>query len=153
MLDQVLAPPQAMKRHGAPKIETPHYRIVVVDDNRDAADALAMVLTQLGHDVHQAYDGPSAVTLIFGHRPHIVFLDLSMPEVSGFDVVRRIRDAPELDGTSLVAVTGLGHPSDVQATLAAGFDGHIRKPAPVEVIVETLCRLPDRNRNSPIVSI
>lgn len=120
--------------------EHPPSRVVIVDDNKDGADLMAVLLQQMGHDVYQAYDGPSGISLIHGCRPHLVLLDLVMPEMSGFDVIRTLRANRELKGTAIIALTGLGRPQDVVAALAAGFNGHIVKPASIEVLTELMRR-------------
>ena len=114
------------------------YRVVVVDDEKDAADALAELIRLLGHDPYVAYDGRSAVSMIHGCRPQVVLLDLVMPEFSGFDVYSAVRRAPELRDTRIIALTGLGRFDEVQSTIAFGFDGHVVKPPSIEIIRDAL---------------
>jgi PAS domain S-box-containing protein len=112
----------------APKILAPRRRFLVVDDNRDAADSLALLLEVYGAEVRVTYDGISAVAELRGWRPDVVLLDLGMPDMDGFEVAARIRKQPELAGIMLVALTGWGQPEDRRATRAAGFDLHLVKP-------------------------
>ncbi len=104
------------------------FRILVVDDNRDAANSLGFLLRLQGHEVRLAYDGPSSLELAKEFRPHMVFLDLGMPLMDGYEVARRIRATPELNGTVLAALTGWGQKEDRQRTAAAGFNHHLVKP-------------------------
>jgi signal transduction histidine kinase/CheY-like chemotaxis protein len=103
-------------------------RVVVIDDNRDAADAAAMFVEDLGNEVRVAYDGETGVGLVKSFRPHLVLLDLGMEGVDGFETCRRIRS--ELgSAVYLVALTGWGQDHDKRATALAGFDAHLTKPA------------------------
>lgn len=103
-------------------------RVLVVDDNRDAADSLSALLRSCGNDVDIAYDGLSALNLIAAHRPAIAFVDLGMPDVDGYDVARRVRGQPELREVRLIALTGWGQEDDRRRSHGAGFDEHLVKP-------------------------
>jgi CheY-like chemotaxis protein len=103
-------------------------RLLVVDDNQDAAMSLAELLRFGGHPVHVAYDGPQALEAMREQRPDVVFLDLGLPGMDGFEVARRVRGDPALAGVRLVALTGYGQPADRAATEAAGFAAHLVKP-------------------------
>jgi CheY-like chemotaxis protein len=109
-------------------------RVLVVDDNRDAAESLCMLLKLLGGDVRVAYDGAEALQTIDSHRPAVVFLDIGMPGMSGHEVARRIRQRPELDGVTLVALTGWGQDEDRRQSSRAGFDFHLTKPADLRAL-------------------
>lgn len=102
--------------------------VLVADDNRDAADTLAMLLTMLGNEVHVAYDGVQAVREAEEHPPMVAFLDIGMPGIDGYEVARRLRQQPDTRRAFLVAVTGWGQESDRQRSREAGFDRHIVKP-------------------------
>ena len=102
--------------------------ILVVDDMRDTADSLAMLLQSLGHRVDVAYDGAHALQLAETLRPDIVLLDIGMPRLSGYEVCRRIRAAPWGRDMTLIAQTGWGQQTDRAQTQAAGFDHHLVKP-------------------------
>ncbi len=106
---------------------TPPCRIVVVDDNVDAADSLAELLAESGHEVKVAYDGFSAFELVRAHKPSVVFLDIGLPKMDGFEVARKLRDAHG-DALVLVALTGYGQQEDRRRSKDAGFDFHIVKP-------------------------
>ncbi|MBO0697137.1 MAG: response regulator [Zavarzinella sp.] len=101
---------------------------------RPAADSLALVLRMDGHEVAVAYDGPSALALTPEFRPEFVFLNLGMPGLDGYEVCRRLRRMPELDGARVVAVTGWGQDADRRRSSEAGFDHHLVKPADPDAI-------------------
>jgi PAS domain S-box-containing protein len=118
------------------------HRIVVVDDNVDAADSLAMLLRLQGHQVEVAHDGPSALQLAARVQPEFVFLDIGMPGMDGNEVARQLRTQRELDGLVLVAVTGWGAPDDRRRTAEAGFDHHLVKPVEPRALDGVLSALP-----------
>jgi signal transduction histidine kinase/ActR/RegA family two-component response regulator len=103
-------------------------RILVVDDNHDSADSSAILLKMLGADVHLTYDGPSALEAIDSYRPDVVLLDIGLPGMNGHEVARRIRQRPELDQVTLIAITGWGQAEDRARSRAAGFQHHMVKP-------------------------
>jgi PAS domain S-box-containing protein len=103
-------------------------RILVVDDNMDAASSLAVLLEHRGHEVATAHDGEEAVAKARDLRPHIVFLDLGMPRMDGLEAARHLRALSEGEPMMLVALTGLGQKRDHQRTRDAGFDWHLLKP-------------------------
>ncbi len=103
-------------------------RIVVVDDNVDAADTLAEMLSASGHDVKKAYDGVGALAAVDAHRPDIVLLDIGLPRMNGYDVARRIRASDPKSRVVLVAVTGWGQDEDRRRSQEAGFNHHLVKP-------------------------
>ena len=113
-------------------------RVMVVDDNADAAETLALLLDMLGHEVRTASDGASALALATGAwRPDIVFLDIGMPGMNGYELAGRLRALPGWRETLLVALTGWGAESDRARSLAAGIDVHLTKPVEPHA-VETL---------------
>jgi PAS domain S-box-containing protein len=112
-------------------------KILVVDDNRDAADTCAMLLETSGHHVQTAYTGRQALELARVFRPHAVLLDIGLPDVDGYTLAGQVRAMPWGRGTVLVAVTGWGQEEDRQRAVAAGFDHHLVKPISAET-VETL---------------
>jgi two-component system, chemotaxis family, CheB/CheR fusion protein len=113
-------------------------RIVVVDDNKDAAESLRVVLELAGHEAWAAYDGLAALDLVERFRPDVVVLDIKMPGMNGHEVARRIRSMPEICSVFLVAVTGLGTAADRRASRDAGFDIHLSKPFDPELLVAGL---------------
>jgi PAS domain S-box-containing protein len=100
--------------------------VLVVDDNRDSADSMTLLIDMLGHQARATYDGPDALESFAASRPQVVLLDLSMPGLTGFDVIRRMRD--EGERVVVAAMTGLGSDEDIARTRAAGFDAHLVKP-------------------------
>jgi two-component system CheB/CheR fusion protein len=101
---------------------------VVVDDSQDGADSLAMVLQTMGADPRVAYDGPTGLQTIRDFRPALVFLDLGMPGMDGYEVAEQIRADPALDGVRLIALTGFGAEEERRRSRAAGFEDHCVKP-------------------------
>jgi PAS domain S-box-containing protein len=124
-----------------PGAELPRRRVMVVDDNRDAADSLAVLLTLSGHEVRAAYDGPAALALAGEFRPSLVFLDIGMPGMDGYDVARHLRGEPALDGIALVALTGWGQDGDRRRASAAGFDRHLVKPIEPDAVRQLLIEI------------
>lgn len=106
-------------------------RVLVVDDNRDAADSMGMLLEALGAQVKVVHDGYSALSLLENFRPTVVLLDIGMPTVDGYEVARRIREQPEFQTLKLVALTGWGQAEDRRRTRDAGFDYHLIKPTEI----------------------
>src|SRR5690349_20251186 len=112
--------------------------ILVVDDNRDAADALVALLTVQGYRSHAAYSGASAIAQADALRPDVVLLDIGMPETTGFDVARALRDYKRAPKPVIVAVTGAAEPSDKLAARMAGFDHYLVKPVEIGALVRLL---------------
>jgi len=104
-------------------------RMLVVDDNVDAAEMLEMLLTNSGHEVRIAHDGPAALEAALEFRPNVVLLDIGLPEMDGYEVAKRIRQEPALANVVLVALTGYGQETNRQRSQEAGFDHHLVKPA------------------------
>ena len=113
-------------------------RVLVVDDNRDAADSLGMLLQFLGAEVMVVHDGRSALDALKTFEPEVVLLDLGMPEMNGLEVARRVREDPQHGEVTLVALTGWGQREDRRRTHEAGFDYHLVKPADVGVLQDIL---------------
>jgi PAS domain S-box-containing protein len=109
-------------------------RVVVVDDNQDAADSLALILAGSGADVRTAYDGDSGLRLIQAFQPDAALLDIGMPGTDGYGVCRRIRESDPDRRIVLVALTGFGQAQDRARALTAGFDSHLTKPADVAAL-------------------
>jgi PAS domain S-box-containing protein len=116
-------------------------RILVVDDNTDAATSLGLLLETMGNDVQVAQDGPSALRLLDAYRPQVVFLDLGMPGMSGYEVAKTMRDNPAFDDITLVALTGWGQDDDRRRTHQAGFDYHLVKPIGLAPVNEVLSKV------------
>jgi CheY-like chemotaxis protein len=111
-------------------------RVLVVDDNRDAADTLAEALAALGHETRCAYDGLQAIEIAQRFDPEVVLLDLGLPVLDGYEVARRLRE----DGTRgrLVALTGYGQDSDRRRSTEAGFERHLVKPIRIDELGDVL---------------
>jgi signal transduction histidine kinase/ActR/RegA family two-component response regulator len=118
----------------------PLRRVLVVDDNVDAAQSLAMLLRIMGQDVRTAHNGNTALEVARSFRPEIAFLDIGLPGMSGHELARRIRDEPCCTGALLIALTGWGKDEDRRLSRAAGFDEHMTKPADHVVLTELLSR-------------
>ena len=113
-------------------------RILVVDDNRDAAISLAMLLELSGNKTETAYDGLTGIDAGACFEPDIVLLDIGLPGINGYEVARRMRGEPWGKRVKLVAVTGWGHPEDRERAIAAGFDAHLLKPVDHAALVKLL---------------
>jgi PAS domain S-box-containing protein len=125
-----------------PQVRSSGRRLLVVDDNHDAALSLAMLLRLKGHDVRVAHEGAAALESAAEYSPDMIFLDLGMPGMSGYEAARRIRQMPGLRETLLVALTGWGQQEDRRRTAEAGFDLHLIKPADARALEDALARLP-----------
>ena len=124
-------------------------RVLLVDDNRDSAESLAALLTMLGHEVYQAYDGPAALAAAANWLPDLVLLDIGMPGMSGYEVARGLRADPKLDGATLIALTGYGSVKDRHDSRAAGFDGHLVKPIDFDALEHIIESLPPSRASGP----
>lgn len=113
-------------------------KILVVDDNRDAADSLAAILRVEGHEARAAYSGAEAVQAAEEMKPDVVLLDIQMPEMSGYDVARALRDYRRGVRAVIVAVTAYGQESDRLAARQAGFHHHITKPVDPARVLEII---------------
>jgi CheY-like chemotaxis protein/two-component sensor histidine kinase len=109
-------------------------RILVVDDSRDAADSLGVLLELLGAEVRVAYDGRAALDVFSTYRPRVVLLDIGMPGMDGYEVARRIRQHPRSEQVTLIALTGWGQERDRRNSEAAGFDRHLIKPVDFDAL-------------------
>ena len=105
-----------------------HKRILLVDDNVDAATALAVLLRTMGHEVFVAHEGRAALADLSRIRPDIALLDIAMPDMSGYELARQIRSRSG-PGVRIVALTGFGLDEDRERAIEAGFDQHMVKPA------------------------
>ena len=107
---------------------TARLKVLVADDNRDAADSLAMLLQLSGHEVFVATTGRQALELARRECPDVLMLDIGMPELSGYEVARAVRDCPWGQSALLIALTGWGQQDDIERARSAGFDRHYTKP-------------------------
>lgn len=127
----------------APVISASRYRVLVVDDNTDAASTLGMLIEMLGHDVKTADGGLQAIALAEAFRPQVIFMDLGMPEMDGFAAAQRIRQQLWGSDVLIVALSGWGQAEDKRKTREAGFDYHLVKPAELAELKQVLARLDD----------
>lgn len=112
--------------------------ILVVDDNKDAVRALAMLLEILDYQVHSAYDGIEALEVAYQHHPDVMLLDLGLPGIDGYELARRFRADPTFAESRLIAITGYGGEENRQLALAAGFDCHLTKPVDLALLQEVI---------------
>jgi len=118
-----------------------HPRVLVVDDNEDAAESLSMMLALLGHEVEVAHDGEEALQAAATFQPGVVLLDIGLPRMNGYDVARHIRGQAWGKAMVLVALTGWGQEEDKRQAMEAGFDVHLTKPvspADIEKLLQKL---------------
>jgi CheY-like chemotaxis protein len=113
-------------------------RVLIVDDNEDGAESLALLLELGGHETHKAHDGEQAIEATERLRPDAVLLDIGLPGMNGYEVCRRIRERPWGKDVFLVALTGWGQEEDRQRSEEAGFDEHMVKPADHDVLMNLL---------------
>lgn len=132
------SPRPAGTRDGSPATAR---RVLLVDDNRDSADSLAMLLRVAGHTVETANDGLAAVEAAERLRPELLFLDLGMPRLNGYDACRRIRQQPWGRDVTVIALTGWGSEEDRRRTREAGFDHHLVKPLDLAMLEDLLTML------------
>jgi signal transduction histidine kinase/ActR/RegA family two-component response regulator len=125
-------PAPSSSREASREVRIPRKRILIVDDNRDVADSLCMLLALLGAEVRVARDGAQALEILRSYDPAVVLLDIGMPGMDGYEVARRIRSRFAERRPVLVAMTGWGQEEDRRRARAAGFDHHLIKPAEIE---------------------
>ena len=124
-------------------------RVLVVDDNRDAAVSLATLLQMRGHEVHTANDGQEALERTQQWQPDIVFMDLGMPGMDGLEATRRIRALPHGALTRIIALTGWAQEADRERTRNAGMDSHLAKPVSLEALQKVLDSVNVTERGGP----
>ena len=117
-------------------------RVLVVDDNEDSAETLGTILELSGHEVAIAYDGEKALSLAQERRPEVVFLDIGLPKIDGYEVARRLRLDPQNEGMLLVAVTGYGKEEDRHRGQEAGFHHYLVKPVDPGALQALLANIP-----------
>jgi len=117
----------ALGRQGSGE-PAPKRRLLVVDDNKDAAESMSMLLEMWGHEVAFAYDGPSALETAKRWKPEAVFLDIGLPGMDGYQVAERLRALPQAREAVLIAITGYGQEDDRLRSRRAGIDHHLVKP-------------------------
>jgi len=133
--------PQPPKGEGEKTADPAGRRILVVDDNKDSADSLSMMLRITGMEVRTAYDGLEAVAAAAAFNPDVVFLDIGLPKLNGYEAARRIREQPWGKDMVLVAVTGWGQEVDRRRSQEAGFNAHMVKPVDPAALQQMLAAL------------
>ncbi|MCC6511675.1 MAG: MASE1 domain-containing protein, partial [Pirellulaceae bacterium] len=128
----------------SPKPTLPSHRILVVDDTQASGRMLALLLKSLGQQVEVCFDGPSALSMISSYRPALIFLDIAMPGMSGYEVAVEIKANPATQSIMLVAMTGFGQASDRQRAFDSGFDEHMIKPATLAALTRVVEDLDQR---------
>ena len=119
-------------------LATTGCRILIVDDNVDAAESLGLLLNMRGFETKVAFDGEEAIRIAESFLPEVVLLDLGLPILDGYQVAERLREIIGLDSSLLVAISGYGQPNDVKKALSAGFDHHITKPANIDFLLDLI---------------
>jgi CheY-like chemotaxis protein len=115
-----------------------HLRILVVEDNRDSADCLRLMLRVYGYDVTVAYSGSEGIQAAEKCQPHIVLCDIGLPALDGYEVARKLRESPTTAKACLIAVTAYGQEEDRRRSYKAGFDHHLVKPVDPDVLLRVL---------------
>jgi len=133
-----MAPPTSARDEPVGSPAPSSERVLIVDDNRDAAESLAMLVELIGNEAQVAYDGASALALLDDFRPSLILLDLTMPGLSGFDVARAVRARAAHAGIRLVALSGRSVDEIREQTRAAGFDGQVVKPVDLPTLTALL---------------
>jgi PAS domain S-box-containing protein len=133
--------PAAKRRHGPEGARPSGVRVLIVDDNLDAAEMMEKALRVWGQIVHVAHDGRSALRIVETFTPELALLDIGLPAMDGYELARRLRAMPGLAGARLVAVTGYGEARDRRAAEQAGFDGHVVKPVTLAALEQELSRV------------
>jgi CheY-like chemotaxis protein len=117
-------------------------RVVVVDDNQDAAESLAMLLGMSGHEVRVAFDGPAGLALAQEYAPDIMLIDIGLPGMDGYEVARRVREQEQGRRALLIAATGYGQSEDRACSSSAGFDHHFVKPLALDALINLIGSAP-----------
>jgi CheY-like chemotaxis protein len=115
-------------------VAPPGLRVLVVDDNHDAAEVLSLLLESMGLDVESVDSGPAALAAIPKYRPNVILMDIGMPGMDGNEVARRIREQPQFNDIKLIALTGWGQEKDRRLSHESGFDYHLTKPVNFKVL-------------------
>jgi len=134
----IAQPQQALQSAPAPLKPISPQRVLLVDDNRDAAAALEMVLNEMGHRTFVVHGGAEALETIYANDLDFVFLDLGMPGIDGYEVARRVRANKQVHQPRLIALTGWGQEDDRRQTRDAGFDAHLVKPVSSDDLARAL---------------
>jgi CheY-like chemotaxis protein/anti-sigma regulatory factor (Ser/Thr protein kinase) len=143
-----VARPAPMSDIGEPFKSEPR-RILIVDDNRDAADSLGLLLKFSGHDTRVVYNGKDALASVESFKPDVAVLDIGLPDMDGYELARQIRRMPQSKPLRLIALTGYGQVEDQQRAYAAGFDGHLIKPVTSDALEHAMAGTPHAVPSGP----
>jgi CheY-like chemotaxis protein len=135
------APPSPVPERASAAQTSGGRRALVVDDNRDSALTMTVLLRKMGNEVRTAYDGEEAVAVAASMKPDLVLLDIGLPKLDGFEVARRIRAAPGGDAVTLIALTGWGQEEDRRRSKDAGFDHHLVKPVDPKMLARVVAEV------------
>jgi signal transduction histidine kinase len=128
--------PKTIEESGAP-IEATAKRVLIVDDNVDAATTLSWLLAEKGYIVEVAHDGTAGLEAAYAHKPHILLLDIGLPGIDGYELARRLRKDGFMSAL-MIAISGYAHEADVERARVAGFDRHLAKPVDFDVLIKAL---------------
>lgn len=134
---------------GGEQFKAEPRRVLIVDDNKDAADSLALLLEFEGHETRVAYSGEEALAGIESFKPDVALLDIGLPGMNGYDLARQIRKLPQLKTLRLIALTGYGQTEDQQRAYAAGFDDHLVKPVTLSALEHAIGGMPQGGSARP----
>jgi signal transduction histidine kinase len=140
-LDEGAAPEKVVLRASGPQISR---RVLIIEDNLDAAESLREALELGAHEVEVAYSGPEGLEKVRALHPDVVFCDIGLPGMDGYDVARAVRQDPALQSTFLVALSGYALPEDIERAAQAGFQHHLAKPPSVNALERVLSELPEK---------
>jgi len=126
---------------GTERLKSGNARVLIVEDNADAAESLMMLLELLGHRVRMLPDGVAALEAARANPPDVMLVDIGLPGLDGYEVARRVRRDPAIRHVVLVALTGYGREEDKQRAMAAGFDYHIVKPVNIDALEDLVGRM------------
>lgn len=134
-----ITPPDNRKAENpVPVSSAKNSKLLIIEDNRDFADILSAMLSELGYGVNVAYDGEEGVKLAKQIKPDVIFCDIGLPGMDGYEVAESIRNESEMKDTQLIALTGYAGASDVERVLKAGFNRHLAKPVDINAIKQLL---------------
>lgn len=127
-----------LAKRAKPESDIHRLKVLVVDDNADLVEMIALVVESAGHEVRKAFDGSSAMSTALSYRPDVMLLDVGLPGLNGIEVARELRRRPEMVATRIIAITGWGQTDDRRRTAEAGFDAHLTKPTDPETLQRLL---------------
>jgi CheY-like chemotaxis protein len=140
--------PSSYEQCGSPSHnESQRLRILIVDDNSEVAECLSLLLETLGHETAVATCGADAIETARRTVPHTMLIDIGMPQISGYELARRLRNEPSLAGIRLIALSGYGQDEDRRRAIEAGFDAHLTKPASSEALESAIWNRPEATRD------